>query len=56
MNQVIGQIKRDIFTKEILVLNIKRICLLTSQTLNAWYKADLLNGSLKIKKNWLNLM
>ena len=24
MNQVIGQIKRDIFTKEILVLNIKK--------------------------------
>ena len=56
MNQVIGQIKRDIFTREILVLNIKKNMPAHLTYIKRMVQGRFTQRFLKNKKNWLNLM
>ena len=58
MNQVIGQIKRGIFTKEILVLNIKKNMPAHLTNIKRMVQGRFTQRFLKNikKKNWLNLM
>ena len=56
MNQVIVQIKRDIFTKEILVLNIKKNMPAHLTNIKRMVQGRFTQRFLKNKKNWLNLM
>ena len=56
MNQVIGQIKRGIFTKEILVLNIKKNMPAHLTNIKRMVQGRFTQRFLKNKKNWLNLI